>query len=137
MRELDVKEITRAVAQLFVEANRELPCDLVSRMEESAKKETDPLGSGILQDLVENLAAAKALHIPICQDTGMAVLFVDLGQEVHLTGGLLEDAVNEGVRQGYVDGLLRCSVVSDPLKRKNTGDNTPAILHLRLVRAIR
>lgn len=133
MRELDVKEITRAVAQLFVEANRELPCDLVSRIEESAKKETDPLGSGILQDLVENLAAAKALHIPICQDTGMAVLFVDLGQEVHLTGGLLEDAVNEGVRQGYVDGLLRCSVVSDPLKRKNTGDNTPAILHLRLV----
>ena len=133
MREISVGEITKAVARLFVDANRELPCDLVSRIEESAKRESDPLGSGIMQDLVENLAAAKELGIPICQDTGMAVLFVELGQEVHLTDGLFEDAVNEGVRRGYLEGRLRCSVVGDPLKRKNTGDNTPAIVHLRLV----
>ena len=132
MRELDVKEITKAVAQLFIEANRELPCDLVGRIEESAKKETDPLGSGIMQDLVENLAAAKELRIPICQDTGMACVFVELGQEVHIDGDF-EQAIHEGVRQGYGEGYLRKSIVGDPLRRVNTGDNTPAAITLRLV----
>ena len=96
--------------------------------------ERSPLGKSVMGDLIENFKAAKELDIPVCQDTGMAVVFIELGQDVHLVGGLLEDAVNEGVRQGYVEGLLRCSIVEDPIRRGNTGDNTPAVLHISLVK---
>ena len=98
------------------------------------ESEQSEVGRAILGDLAENYRLADAEHLPICQDTGMAVLFVELGQEVHITGGLLEDALNEGVRRGYVDGLLRLSVVADPIRRGNTNDNTPAVIHLRLVK---
>jgi fumarate hydratase subunit alpha len=97
------------------------------------QREESPVGAAILGDLVENFTFAGEKGLPICQDTGMAVVFCDVGQEVHITGGLLSDAVNEGVRRGYTEGFLRCSVVSDPLRRVNTNDNTPAILHTRLV----
>ena len=133
MRNMQTSLITRAVARLCVEANRVLPESLCERLECARSAETGALAKGILSDLCENLKAADELQIPICQDTGMAVVFVELGQEVHLTGGSLEDSVNEGVRRGYVDGLLRCSVVRDPIRRGNTGDNTPAVLHVRIV----
>ena len=103
-------------------------------LETARETEQSEVGRAILGDLSENYRLADAEHLPICQDTGMAVLFVELGQEVHITGGLLEDALNEGVRRGYVDGLLRLSVVADPIRRGNTDDNTPAVIHLRLVK---
>lgn len=133
MRNVAVSEITKAVRQLCIDANYTLPCDLRSRILEAKATERDELGSQVLGDIVDNLSAAKELNVPICQDTGMAVIFLRLGQEVHLTGGSLNDAVNEGVRQGYLEGNLRCSIVGDPLRRVNTGDNTPAVLHLELV----
>ena len=133
MREISYQDIVETVRQLCIDANRILPDDMEKRIENSVREETSPTGKAILNDLCENLQAARDLQIPICQDTGMAIVFAEVGQEVHLTGGLLEDAVNEGVRRGYVEGLLRCSVVKDPIRRGNTGDNTPAILHTRLV----
>ncbi len=133
MREIHVGEITQAVRQLCIDANRELPGDLEAAVCRSAEQEIHPGGRAILRDLQRNLDAARKLQIPICQDTGMAVVFLEVGQEVALTGGALEDAVHEGVRQGYTQGLLRCSVVADPLRRVNTGDNTPAVLHTRIV----
>ncbi|MCY1713174.1 fumarate hydratase [Caproiciproducens galactitolivorans] len=133
MREIDVSKITAAVKSLFIDANRVLPSDLENCIADAAKKETSPIGKEVLCDLCENMKAAKELNIPVCQDTGMAVVFAEIGQEVHMTGGSFEDAVNEGVHQGYVEGLLRCSVVADPIRRGNTGDNTPAILHTRIV----
>ncbi len=133
MREIDVSEITQAVRELCIEANKRLPEDLAQRIAACAGCEELELPRGIMQDLLENLEAARALDLPICQDTGMAVVFAEIGQEVHFTGGVFEQAVNEGVRQGYTEGLLRCSVVGDPLERRNTGDNTPAVLHTRLV----
>lgn len=133
MREIPVDLIRDTVARLCVEANKTLPCDLTGRLAAAVQTETDPLGREILGDLEQNLDAARELDIPVCQDTGMAVVFAEVGQEVHVTGGLLEEAVNQGVRKGYVEGLLRLSVVSDPLRRVNTGDNTPAVLHTRLV----
>ncbi len=132
MRDLPVSEITQAVKQLFIEANYTLPPDLQERMACAACREQNLLGKQVLNDLLENLEAAKTLQVPICQDTGMAVLFLRLGQEVHLTGGCLQDAVDEGVRQAYLEGNLRCSMVRDPLRRENTNDNTPAVLHLEL-----
>lgn len=132
MRTVSVSAITDTVRALCIQANKVLPDDLTRRIEVCAGCETSALGRSIFDDMKANLTAAAALDIPICQDTGMAVVFVELGQEVHLEGGLLEDAVNEGVRRGYVDGLLRKSVVRDPLRRVNTDDNTPAVLHLRL-----
>lgn len=132
MRKISGEEVSRAVRQLCIEANRELPGALEQLVRESCGKETCPMGKAILGDLCGNLDAARQMGIPICQDTGMAVVFANVGQEVYIEGGF-EDAVNEGVRQGYVEGLLRCSVVADPLRRGNTGDNTPAILHTRLV----
>ena len=134
MREIEAEQITAAVRQLCMDANRVLPEDLETCIHCAAEEETSPLGKAILCDLCDNMDAARELQIPVCQDTGMAVLFVELGQEVHITGGLLEDALNEGVRRGYVDGLLRLSVVADPIRRGNTNDNTPAVIHLRLVK---
>ncbi len=132
MRTIHTKEITGAVRDLCIRANLYLPDDLANLIKQSAVAETAPLPRQIMADLCENLTAADELQIPICQDTGMAVVFIELGQEVHIEGGLLQDAVNMGVAQGYREGRLRCSVVADPLHRENTGDNTPAILHLSL-----
>ncbi len=133
MRELNVKEITQAVCRLCIEANCRLPQDLTACMYAATKKEKDSLPLSVMQDLSDNLTAASAMELPICQDTGMAVVFVRLGQDVHLFGGTLEDAVNAGVAAGYIEGKLRCSVVADPIRRSNTGDNTPAVVHLELV----
>lgn len=133
MRTVDVKEIEEAVASLFIKANKEMPCDLLSCVQCGEKNETEELPKKIMGALLENADTAKELDIPICQDTGMAVLFVELGQEVQLVGGDFEAAVNRGVAKGYTEGLLRKSVVSDPLRRVNTNDNTPAVIHLRIV----
>ncbi len=133
MREIDVSQIEETVAELCIEANKVLPSDLVTCIECSAEAETELLPRSINENLVRNIEAAKELNIPICQDTGMAVVFVELGQDVHLVGGLLTDAVNRGVAKGYTDGLLRKSVVADPIKRVNTGDNTPAVIHVSIV----
>lgn len=133
MREVNVSRISEELCRMFIEANRELPQDLENCIRCSVEKESNPLGRSILNDLCENMDAARRMDLPICQDTGMAVVFAEIGQEVQLTGGSFEDAVNEGVRRGYLEGLLRCSVVGDPLQRVNTDDNTPAVLHTRIV----
>lgn len=133
MREIDCASITRAVRDLCIEANTRLPGDLCAALRTAAESEQSPVGRAILGDLTENFTLAAERSLPICQDTGMAVVFAALGQEVHITGGLLRDAVNAGVAAGYTEGFLRCSVVADPLRRVNTGNNTPAILHLELV----
>lgn len=133
MRELTVAALEQAVCELCIEANLRLPTDLETALVRAKETESQPLARDILDTLTDNLQAARSMRLPICQDTGMAVVFIDFGQEVHLVGGTIEEAVNRGVARGYVEGLLRCSVVSDPLRRENTGDNTPAVLHLRLV----
>ena len=132
MREITAQEITEAIRQLCIDANRVLPQDLEERVRIRSQEETNATAQSILCDLCRNLDAAREMEIPICQDTGMAVIFAEVGQEVHIQGDF-EAAVNEGVRRGYVEGLLRCSVVVDPIRRGNTNDNTPAILHTRLV----
>lgn len=133
MREINVSEVTQAVCEMCIEANKRLPEDLTQCISVCAGCEEQELPQGIMQDLLDNLDAARELDISVCQDTGMAVIFAGVGQEVHFTGGDFEAAVNEGVRRGYTEGLLRCSVVGDPLNRINTGDNTPAVLHTRIV----
>ncbi len=133
IREVDVSEITKNIREMCISVNYELSDDMKQVLGEANEKEESPLGKQILGELQKNLDIAKNDQIPICQDTGMAVIFLEIGQDVHLTGGNLEDAVNEGVRQGYTDGYLRKSVVSDPIIRKNTGDNTPAIIHEKIV----
>ena len=133
MREIDCRDIIQTVRDLCIEANCLLPEDLQCAIRDARGREVSPVGASILGDLEENFTFAAQRHLPICQDTGMAVVFCDLGQDAHITGGLLSDAVNEGVRRGYTEGFLRKSVVSDPLRRVNTEDNTPAVLHLRLV----
>ena len=133
MREINASEITAAVRDLCIDANYELADDMKKAMKDAAENESSPLGKKILGQLLENLDIAKEDTVPICQDTGMAVVFVEIGQDVHITGGDFEEAVNEGVRQGYVQGYLRKSVVSDPLIRENTNDNTPAIVHVKIV----
>lgn len=132
MRDIPVQAIEETVLELCIEANRHLPGDICQAVREARGRETLPLAQGIMQDLCDNIQAAEEMRLPVCQDTGMAVVFVRLGQEVHITGGLLTDAVNRGVARGYTEGLLRCSVVGDPLRRVNTGDNTPAVLHVTL-----
>lgn len=132
MREIRAEEITAAVKRLCIEANRELPASLERLVRESPGREESEPGKSILRDLCRNLDAAREMGIPICQDTGMAVVFAQVGQEVHILGDFKE-AVDRGVSQGYTQGLLRCSVVGDPLRRANTGDNTPAVLHTQLV----
>lgn len=131
MREIPREAVVEAVKALCIEANRMLPADLKERLCGACRAEESPLGREVLSDIVRNYETAEALSIPVCQDTGMAVVFAELGEDAHVPG--LEEAVNEGVRRGYTEGLLRCSVVGDPLRRQNTGDNTPAVLHLRLV----
>lgn len=133
MREIHFDEIAEAVSRLCLEANCVLPPDLREAIMRAQERELSPVGRSVLGDVEANFNLAKAKKLPICQDTGMCVVFCDLGQEVHITGGLLTDAVNAGVARGYVEGKLRCSVVADPLRRENTGNNAPAILHLRLV----
>ncbi len=133
IREVDVSEITKNIREMCISVNYELSDDMKQVLGEAHEKEESPLGKQILGELQKNLDIAKNDQIPICQDTGMAVIFLEIGQDVHLTGGNLEDAVNEGVRQGYTDGYLRKSVVSDPIIRKNTCDNTPAIIHEKIV----
>lgn len=133
MRTINVSEITAAVKELCIEANYTLSPDMVNRLQEAEASEESALGKKILGQLLENLSVAKEDTVPICQDTGMAVVFAEIGQEVHLTGGDFEEAVHEGVRQGYIEGYLRKSVVSDPLLRVNTNDNTPAVIHTRIV----
>lgn len=132
IREIDAAEITREIRRLCIEANRELPADMEQCIRCAAEREHHPIGRSIMQDICDNMDAARELALPICQDTGMAVVFAEIGQDVHINGNF-EEAVNEGVRQGYVEGLLRCSVVADPIRRGNTNDNTPAVLHTRLV----
>ena len=133
IRTIRVEEITKNIKEMCIEANHFLSPDMAEAMKCAEKNEEAPLGKQILEQLQENLNIAGEDMIPICQDTGMAVVFLEIGQDVHLEGGALEDAVNEGVRQGYVDGYLRKSVVGDPLIRENTKDNTPAVLHTRIV----
>ena len=133
MRDIHRDEIMDAVRRLCIEANVHLPCDLRAALEASVQTERSPVGRQILGDIIANYRLAEEKNLPICQDTGMAVIFADLGQEVHIVGGSLAEAVNEGVARGYIEGALRCSVVEDPLRRENTNDNSPAILHLRLV----
>ncbi len=133
MREIDVKEIGKAVEELFLEANTILPFSLENKIKESKEKETNVVAKGVFCDMCKNIEIAKDRNIPICQDTGMAVLFCEIGQDVHITGGDFNEAVNNGVRKAYLDGKLRCSIVNDPLKRENTGDNTPALIHISIV----
>ena len=133
IRTIRVEEITKNIKEMCIEANHFLSPDMAEAMKCAEKNEEAPLGKQILEQLQENLKIAGEDMIPICQDTGMAVVFLEIGQEVHFEGGALEDAVNEGVRQGYVEGYLRKSVVGDPLIRENTKDNTPAVLHTRIV----
>ena len=133
MREDSVSEITKNIREMCIEANHFLSPDMKQVFDEAVSREESPLGKQILNQLEENLRIAGEDMIPICQDTGMAVVFVKAGQEVHFTGGSLTEAVNEGVRQGYVEGFLRKSVVQDPIDRVNTGDNTPAVLHYEIV----
>ncbi len=133
IREINVSEIENAVRDLCIQANRFLPQSLAECIGCAVQKEQSPVGKEVLSDLVRNIDAAKQEELAICQDTGMAVIFLDIGQEVHFTGGSLYEAVNRGVSRGYTEGYLRCSIVSDPIERVNTGDNTPAVIHTRIV----
>ena len=133
MREINVSQVTEAVKELCIKANLKLPEDMCDCIKCGAAKEQSPVGKGVFDDILANLDAAEKETLPICQDTGMAVVFIDVGQEVHFTGGYIIDAINKGVSQGYTEGLLRKSVVGDPLERVNTGDNTPAVVHLNIV----
>lgn len=133
MKTIHVKEIIENVKEMCIEANHYLTDDMKQALKQSEKKEKSPLGKQILAQLEDNLKIAAEDMIPICQDTGMAVIFIEIGQEVYIEGGILTDAVNEGVRQGYVEGYLRKSVVKDPIFRENTNDNTPAVIHYDIV----
>ncbi len=132
MRTIDVSVITQNIKEMCIEANHFLSKDMESTLKHAAKTEEAPLGRRILEQLQENMKIAGEDMIPICQDTGMAVIFMEIGQDVHFEGGVLEEAINEGVRQGYVEGYLRKSVVKDPIYRENTKDNTPAIIHYEM-----
>lgn len=133
MREIAVEDITKEIAGMCIQANHYLSDDMDKVLKNATKEEASPLGKKILEQLQENLTIADQDMIPICQDTGMAVVFIEIGQDVHFVGGSLEDAINEGVRQGYIDGYLRKSVVGDPIERVNTKDNTPAVIHYSIV----
>ncbi len=133
MRELTVEEIAGQVAEMCQEANIYLGEEEIKALTSALEREESAPGKEVLRQLIENVRIAREEKMPICQDTGFAVFFVDWGQEVHLVGGTLEEAINEGVRRGYREGYLRKSVVEDPLRRVNTGDNTPAVIHTKLV----
>lgn len=133
MRDIECREITEVVKQMCIEATHFLSKDMAQALEKAVEEEKSVLGKQVLDSLKENLEISGKEMIPICQDTGMAVFFIEIGQEVHIVGGILEDAINEGVRQGYTEGYLRKSVVNDPIERVNTKDNTPAIIHYSIV----
>lgn len=133
MRDVNVSEITKNIKEMCIEANHFLSEDMKKVFKNAVDSEESPLGKQVLNQLNENLSIAASDMIPICQDTGMAVIFINVGQEVHFTGGDITDAINEGVREGYVEGYLRKSVVSDPLIRENTKDNTPAVIHYSII----
>ena len=133
MRTIQVETVTETIKNMCIQVNHYLSKDMETAMKNAVESEKAPLGKQILEQLQENLKIAGEDMIPICQDTGMAVIFMEVGQEVHFEGGSLEDAINEGVRRGYVDGFLRKSVVGDPIIRENTKDNTPAVIHYSIV----
>lgn len=133
MRTIEVRVLTQNIKEMCIEANHFLSEDMKCAMIRATQEEKAPLGRQILEQLEENMKIAGEDMIPICQDTGMAVIFLEIGQDVHFEGGFLEDAVNEGVRQGYTEGYLRKSVVRDPIYRENTKDNTPAVIHYEFV----
>ncbi len=133
MREIDVKILTDEIREMCISVNHDLSEDMRVALTRAADEEKSPIGQKVLSQLSENLDIAKTEMIPICQDTGMAVIFLEVGQDVHFIGGNIEDAINEGVRKGYVDGYLRKSVVGDPIERVNTKDNTPAVIHYTIV----
>lgn len=133
MREIDVRDITKCVKKMCVEANYYLSEDVVDKIKSSEEMEEWPMAKDILNKILNNVNIAKSNNMPICQDTGMACIFLKVGQDVHLIGGSIEDAINEGVREGYTEGYLRKSVVGDPLRRINTKDNTPAIINYEIV----
>ena len=133
MKEINVSKITDAVKELCIKANKNLPCDIIDKITTFKDSETNERAIHILEDLEKNIEVSGLMDLPLCQDTGMAVVFLKVGQDVHLVGGDLTEAVNEGVRQGYEEGLLRKSVVADPIRRGNTNDNTPAVIHTEIV----
>lgn len=133
MREIDSSVVTKNIKEMCIKANHYLSQDMENLMKKAAESEESELGKKILDQLQDNLEIADKEQIPICQDTGMAVIFIEIGQDVHFTGKNLEDAINEGIRQGYTDGYLRKSVVKDPIIRENTKDNTPAVIHYSIV----
>ena len=133
MREIQCSKITEVIRKLCIEATEHLPEDVKCAIKTARKEEDGEIAKGILDNIIENYEIADRENVPICQDTGMAVVFMEIGQDVHITGGDLTECVNEGVRQGYTDGYLRKSVVKDPIRRGNTGDNTPAILYTEIV----
>lgn len=133
MREIDLKIIEDKIAELCIEANHFLGEDIKGCISEMLRDETWPVAKDVLNSILENIDIAEEGVFPLCQDTGMACVFLEIGQDVHFTGGLLEDAINEGVRRGYAEGYLRKSIVADPLRRVNTGDNTPAYIHTEIV----
>ena len=133
MREIQCSKITEVIRKLCIDANEHLPEDVKCAIKTARKEEDGEIAKGILDNIIENYEIADRENVPICQDTGMAVVFMEIGQDVHITGGDLTECVNEGVRQGYTDGYLRKSVVKDPIRRGNTGDNTPAILYTEIV----
>ena len=133
MREIDVTLLTENIKEMCIEANHYLSDDMKACLKNAVDTEKSELGKKVLDSLSENLQIAGEDMIPICQDTGMAIIFMKIGQDVHFTGGNVENAINEGVRRGYVDGFLRKSVVADPILRENTKDNTPAIIHYEIV----
>ncbi len=133
MRELPVIKITETVKRLCLEGSFHLPADVLKKLEEARDSEPSPVGQEVLRTIIDNAAIARNEQAPLCQDCGYVIAFLTIGQEVHFSGGSLTEAINEGVRQGYAEGYLRKSIVSDPLQRVNTGDNTPAIIHTQLV----
>ena len=133
MREINVGQLTDAIERLCIEANVHLPEDVKERIRSCRAEESWDLAGGVLDNIIENFEIADADEVPVCQDTGMACVFLKIGQDVHLTGGSLSEAVDEGVRRGYEKGFLRKSVVRDPVRRGNTGDNTPAMLYTEIV----
>ena len=133
MREINVQQITDVVERLCIEANTYLPSDVKCAIKTCRACEDGEIAKGVLDNIIENFEIADTEHVPICQDTGMACVFLEIGQDVHLVGGSLTDAINEGVRRGYTNGYLRKSVVADPVRRGNTGDNTPAMIYTEIV----
>lgn len=133
LREISADKIRETVRELCIEANLYLPQDLEKRIQTCSQCEKSPVGKNVFDDVLRNIDTAKQENIPICQDTGMAVIFIELGQDVHIIDGDFEQAVNDGVADGYISGKLRCSIVGDPIERVNTQNNTPAVIHLKLV----